>query len=83
MGEGDDEIVHNGGLPTTIVLRTVLFATVERSQSKKYKVQAWRVPSRAIREKVKGGRASSPCYIWNVACVMYPNMTIVTLGTTI
>jgi hypothetical protein len=21
--------------------------------------------------------------IWNVACVMYPNMTIVTLGTTI
>jgi hypothetical protein len=83
MGEGDDDIVQSGGLPTTTVLRTVLFATVERSQSKKYKVRAWRVPSRAIREKVKGGRASSPCPIWNVACVMYSNMTVVTLGTTI
>jgi hypothetical protein len=38
MGEGDDDRVHSGGLPTTTVLRTVLSATVERSQSKKYKV---------------------------------------------
>ena len=56
MGEGDDDRVHNGGLPTTTVLRTVLSATVERSRSRKYKVQGWLVPSRAIRDKVKGAR---------------------------
>jgi hypothetical protein len=53
MGEDDDDRVHSGGLPTTIVLRTVLSATVERSRSRKYKVHRWHVPSRAIREKVK------------------------------
>jgi hypothetical protein len=71
MGEDDDDRVHSGGLPTTIVLRTIPSATVVRSQSKKYKVQAWRVTSRAIREKVKGGRPSLPCPAWTVASVMY------------
>jgi hypothetical protein len=41
MGEDEDDRVHSGGLPTTTVLRIVLDATVVRSQSKKYKVQAW------------------------------------------
>jgi hypothetical protein len=41
MGEGDDDRVYSGGLPTTTVLRTVPSATVVRSQSKKYNVQAW------------------------------------------
>jgi hypothetical protein len=61
MGEGDDDRVHSGGLPTTTVLRTVLSAIVERSRSREYKVQGWLVPLRAIRERVKHGRASSPC----------------------
>jgi hypothetical protein len=61
MGEGDDDRVHSGGLPTTTVLRIVLSAIVERSRSRKYKVQGWLVPTRAIREKVKHGRRSSPC----------------------
>jgi hypothetical protein len=42
---------HDGGLPTTTVLSTVLAATVERSSSKMYKVQRWHVLSRAIRRK--------------------------------
>jgi hypothetical protein len=61
MGEGDDDRVHSGSLPTTTVLRTVFSATVERSSSRKYKVHGWLVPSRAIREKVMHGRRSSPC----------------------
>jgi hypothetical protein len=55
MGEDDDDRVHSGGSPTTTVLRIVFATTVVRSQSRKYKVQGWLVPSRAIREKVKGG----------------------------
>jgi hypothetical protein len=37
MREDDDDSVHSGGLPTIIVLRTVLTATVEWSRSRKYK----------------------------------------------
>jgi hypothetical protein len=51
MGEDDDDRVHSGGLPTTTVLSTVLASTVGRSSSKKYKVQGWHVPLRAIRRK--------------------------------
>jgi hypothetical protein len=71
MGEDDDDRVHSGGLPTTTVLSTILAATVERSSSKKYKVQGWHVPSRVIREKVKGGSPSSPCPISTVVSVIY------------
>jgi hypothetical protein len=83
MERDHDDRVHSGGLPTITVPSTVLDITVGRSQSRKYIIQAWRVPSRAIREKVKSGRASSPFPIWNVAYVMYPNMTVVTLATPI
>jgi hypothetical protein len=83
MERDHDDRVHSDDLPTITVPSTVLDITVERSQSRKYTVRAWRVTSRAIREKVKGGRASSPCPIWNVAYVMYPNMTVVTLATPI
>jgi hypothetical protein len=51
MEEGHGDRVHSGGLPTTTVLSTVLAAIVERSSSKKYKVQGWHVPSRAIKRK--------------------------------
>jgi hypothetical protein len=51
MREDDDDRVHSGGTPTTTVLSIVLAATVERSSSKKYKVQGWHVPSRAIKRK--------------------------------
>jgi hypothetical protein len=71
MEEDHGDKVHSGGLPTTTVLSTVLAAIVERSSSKKYKVQGWHVPSRAIREKVKGGSPSSPCPIWTIAGVIY------------
>jgi hypothetical protein len=80
MERDHDDRVYSGGLPTITVPNTVLDIIVERSQSRKYIVQAWRVPSRAIREKVKGGRAASPCPIGIIAYVMYPNMTIVTLA---
>jgi hypothetical protein len=83
MKRDHDDRVHSGGLPTITVPSTVLDITVESSQSRKYIVQAWRVPSRAIREKIKGGIAASPCLIWIVAYVMYPNMTVVTLATPI
>jgi hypothetical protein len=36
MGEGVDDRVHSGGIPTTIVLRIVLSAIVERSRSIRY-----------------------------------------------
>jgi hypothetical protein len=67
MGKDDDDRVHSGGLPTTTVLSTVLAATVVRSQSKKYKVQAWRVPSRAIRGK---SRVAGQCH--HVQLGLYP-----------
>jgi hypothetical protein len=60
MGEGDDDRVHSGGIPTTTVLTTILSATVEKSRSRKYKVQGWLVPSRAIREKVKWSKSTLP-----------------------
>jgi hypothetical protein len=54
--EGDhDDRVHSGGLPTLTVHKYSPYLTVVRSQSKKYKVQGWRVPSSAIRGKVKDG----------------------------
>jgi hypothetical protein len=46
--------VHSGGLPTLTVHKYSPYLTKVRSQSKKYKVQGCGVPSRAIREKVKG-----------------------------
>jgi hypothetical protein len=54
MERGYDDRVNSGGLPTITVQSTVLDITVERSQSRKYNVQGCGVPSRAIREKVKG-----------------------------
>jgi hypothetical protein len=54
MERDHDDRVHSGGLPTITLPSTVLDITVERSQSEKYIVQAWRVPPRAIGEKVKG-----------------------------
>jgi hypothetical protein len=54
MERDHDDRVHSGGLPTITVPSTVLDITVERSQSRKYVVQGWCVPSRAIRGKVKG-----------------------------
>jgi hypothetical protein len=53
--EGDhDDRVHSGGLATLTVHKYSPYLTVVRSQSKKNKVQRWCIPSRAIREKVKG-----------------------------
>jgi hypothetical protein len=49
-----DDRVHSGGLPTHTVHKYNPYLTVVRSQSKKYKVQGCGVPSRAIRDKVKG-----------------------------
>jgi hypothetical protein len=46
--------VHSGGLPTLTVHKYSPYLTVVRSQSKKYKVHGCGVPSRAIRDKVKG-----------------------------
>jgi hypothetical protein len=54
MEEGRVDRVHSGGLPTLTVHKYRAYLTVVRSQSKKYKVQGYGVPSRAIREKVKG-----------------------------
>jgi hypothetical protein len=57
MERDHDDRVHSGGLPTITVPSTDLDIIVERSQSRKYIVQGWCVPSRAIRGKVKG-----PCH---------------------
>jgi hypothetical protein len=46
--------VHSGGLPTLTVHKYNPYLTEARSQCRKYKVQGYGVPSRAIREKVKG-----------------------------
>jgi hypothetical protein len=46
--------VHSGGLPTLTVHKYSPYLTEVRSQFKRYKVQGCGVPSRAIREKVKG-----------------------------
>jgi hypothetical protein len=54
MDRDHDDRVHSGGLPTITMPSTVLDITVERSQSRRYNVQGCGVPSRAIREKVKG-----------------------------
>jgi hypothetical protein len=46
--------VHSGGLPTLTVHKYSPYLTKVRSQCNKYKIQGHGVPSRAIREKVKG-----------------------------
>jgi hypothetical protein len=46
--------VHSGGLPTLTVHKYSPYLTEEGSQCRKYKIQGYGVPSRAIREKVKG-----------------------------
>jgi hypothetical protein len=82
MGEGDDDRVHSGGLPTTIVLRIVLSAIMEWSSSRKYKVQGWHVPSRAIRGKSRMAELVTLSYLECSICHAF-QMTVVTLGTTI
>jgi hypothetical protein len=53
--EGDHvDGVHSGGSPTLTVHKYSPYLTVVRSQSRKYEVQGCGVPSRAIRDKVKG-----------------------------
>jgi hypothetical protein len=46
--------MHSGGLSTLTVPKYSPYITEVRSQCRKYKVQGYEVPSRAIREKVKG-----------------------------
>jgi hypothetical protein len=46
--------VHSGGLPTLTVHKYSPYLIEVRSQSKKYKVQGYEVPSRAIRGEVNG-----------------------------
>jgi hypothetical protein len=49
-----DGRVHSGGLPTLTVHKYRAYLTEVRPQFKRYKVQGCEVPSRAIREEVKG-----------------------------
>jgi hypothetical protein len=74
--------VHSGGLPTPIVHKYSSYLIEVRSQSKNYKVQGGGVPSRVIREKVKG-QPSSAGPIWGVVGVLWSLMTVVALATTI
>jgi hypothetical protein len=53
MEKGHVDRVHSGGLPTLTVHKYRAYLTEVRSQCRKYKVQGYEVPSRAIREKVK------------------------------
>jgi hypothetical protein len=46
--------VHSGGLPTLTVYKYSPYLIEVRSQFQKYKEQGYGVPSRAIKEKVKG-----------------------------
>jgi hypothetical protein len=46
--------VHSGGLPTLTVHKYRAYLREVRSQFKRYKVQGYEVPSRAIREEVNG-----------------------------
>jgi hypothetical protein len=59
MEEHDDGSMHSGGIPTTIVQRTVLSATVERSRSSKYRDIGMACPIASNQEKVKGSRSMS------------------------
>jgi hypothetical protein len=54
MEKGHVDRVHSGGLPTLTVHKYIPYLTEVRSQYRKYKVRGYEVPSRAIREKVKG-----------------------------
>jgi hypothetical protein len=54
MERDHDDRVHSGGLPTLTVHKYSPYLTEVRLQSKRYKVQGRGVPSRAIKEKVKG-----------------------------
>jgi hypothetical protein len=54
MEKGHGGRVHSGGLPTLTVHKYWAYLIEVRSQCRKYKVQGYEVPSRAIREKVKG-----------------------------
>jgi hypothetical protein len=54
MERDQDDRVHSGGLPTLTVHKYSPDITEVSSRCRKYKVQGYEVPSRAIREKVKG-----------------------------
>jgi hypothetical protein len=54
MEKGHVGRVHSDGLPTLTVHKYRAYLTEVRSQCRKYKVQGYGVPSRAIREEVKG-----------------------------
>jgi hypothetical protein len=72
MGEGDGDRVPSGGLPTTIVLRTVLSAIVERSWSRRYRSTSMASPIESNQGKVKDGRAHHLVLfgLWHMSCIL-------------
>jgi hypothetical protein len=83
MEDHVDDSMHSGGIPTTIVQRTVLSATVEWSRSSKYRSTGMVCPIKGNQGKVKGSRSTPTRPVLSVAGVIYRHMTVVALDTTI
>jgi hypothetical protein len=79
MEEHDVDRVHSGGIPTIPTTTVPQWRGQDQGSTE---VQGWLVPSRAIRESQEEQEHIGLSYL-SVAGVMYPNMTVVTLGTTI
>jgi hypothetical protein len=72
MGEHDDDRVHSG-----------LSATVERSRSRKYQSTGMACPIESNQGESQEEQEHVNLSYLSIAGVMYRNMTVVTLGTTI
>jgi hypothetical protein len=72
MGEHDDDRVHSGGIPTTIVLRTVLSATVERSRSRKYRTTCMASPIESNQGESHGWQELITLSYLSLVDVIYP-----------
>jgi hypothetical protein len=72
MGEGADDRVHSGGIPTTVVLRTVLSAIVERSRSRRYQSTSMTSPIESNQGESQGWQEIVTLSCLSIVGVIYP-----------
>jgi hypothetical protein len=83
MGEDHGDKVRSGGLPTTTVLKYSPCHHSGKVTVKEVQGTGMASPIESNQGESQVWQPSSPCPIWNVVGVIYSQMTVVTLATTI
>jgi hypothetical protein len=83
MEEDHDDRVHSSGLPTTIVLKYSPCHHSGKVTVKEVQGTGMACPIESNQGESQRWQLSSACPTWTVVGVIYSQMTVVTLATTI